>query len=187
MSTTDERSTDANVLAIAREWPALLFMGIITLALGIVVIVWPSQTLTVLSVLLGLQLLLIGIFRLITAFSDDTVSPGLTGFIGVLLILGGVIVLRNPFETVAVLATIVGAAWIVIGIVEMVDAMTNSAGENRGMTFFGGLLSLAAGIIVVVWPAPTVTVIAWISGFYLIILGLFLAASAFSMRSVSKA
>ena len=187
MSTIDSPSTDPNVLAIAREWPALLFMGVITLGLGVIVIVWPSQTLTVLSILLGLQLLLIGIFRLITAFSDDTVSPGLTGFIGVLLIIGGAIVLRNPFETVAVLATILGVAWIVIGIEEMIEAIANSRAESRGMMFFGGLLSLGAGIIVVVWPAPTVTVIAWIAGLYLIIFGLFLAASAFSMRSVAKA
>ena len=180
---TQSFDTDPNVLALAREWPALLFMGVITLVLGVVVIVWPSQTLTVLSILLGLQLLLLGIFRLIVAFSDETISPGLTGFVGVLLIIGGVVVLRNPFETVAVLATILGAAWIVIGVVEMIEAIANSRAESRGMLFLGGLLSLGAGIVVVVWPAPTVTVIAWIAGFYLIVFGLFLAASAFSLRS----
>ena len=186
MSTNDTLPTDPNVLSVARDWPAVLFMGIVTLALGVVVIAWPSQTLTVLSILLGLQILLLGIFRLIVAFSDETVSPGLTGFIGVLLIIGGVIVLRNPFETVAVLATILGVAWIVIGVVEVIESIANSRAESRGMMFFGGLLSLAAGIVVVVWPAPTVTVIAWIAGFYLIVFGLFLAASAFSMRSVTK-
>lgn len=180
--TTPAVDSDPNVLALAREWPALLFMGVITLGLGVVVIVWPSQTLTVLSVLLGIQLLLLGIFRLIEAFSDETISPGLTGFVGVLLIIGGVVVLRNPFETVAVLATILGAAWIVIGVVEMIEAIANSRAEGRGMLFLGGLLSLGAGIVVVAWPAPTVTVIAWISGFYLIVFGLFLAASAFSLR-----
>jgi uncharacterized membrane protein HdeD (DUF308 family) len=183
---TQSFDTDTNVLAIAREWPALLLMGVITIGLGIVVLVWPSQTLTVLSILLGLQLLVLGIFRLILAFSDETISPGLTGFVGVLLIIGGVVVLRNPFETVAVLATILGAAWIVIGVVEMIEAIANSRAEGRGMLFFGGLLSLAAGIVVVAWPAPTVTVIAWIAGFYLIVFGLFLAASAFSLRGALK-
>jgi uncharacterized membrane protein HdeD (DUF308 family) len=188
MSSTQETlRSEPNALAVAREWPALLFMGIVTLALGIVVIVWPSQTLTVLSILLGLQLLLTGIFRLILAFSDDTESPGLTGFIGVLLIIGGVVVLRNPFETVAVLATILGVAWIVIGAVEVIEAIANGRAHNRGMLALGGLLSLAAGIVVVVWPAPTVTVVAWIAGFYLIVFGLFLAASAFALRSAVKA
>jgi len=182
----DVLEQDPNVLALAREWPAVLFMGVVTLALGVVVIAWPSQTLTVISILLGLQILLLGLYRLIVAFSDETISPGLTGFVGVLLIIGGVIVLRNPFETVAVLATILGVAWIVIGAVEIIESIANRRAEGRAMLFIGGLLSLVAGIVVVVWPAPTVTVIAWIAGFYLIVFGLFLAASAFSMRSVAE-
>lgn len=177
--------TDPNVLALAREWPAVLFMGVVTLGLGVVVVVWPSETLTVLSILLGLQILLLGIYRLIVAFSDETMSPGLTGFVGVLLIIGGVIVLRNPFETVAVLATILGVAWIVIGAVEVIGALADRRADQRGLLFLGGLLSLTAGVVVVVWPAPTVTVIAWISGIYLIVFGLFLAVSAFSMRKLA--
>jgi uncharacterized membrane protein HdeD (DUF308 family) len=51
---------------------------------------------------------------------------------------------------------------------------------------FGGLLSIAAGIVVVAWPAPTVTVIAWISGLYLITFGLFLCVSAFQLRRLTK-
>ena len=51
---------------------------------------------------------------------------------------------------------------------------------------FGGLLSIAAGVIVVAWPAPTVTVVAWISGFYLIVFGLFICFSAFHLRKLTK-
>ena len=55
-----EQTNDSgySALAMAREWPAVLFMGIITIGLGVVVLVWPSQTLTVLSILLGIQILL---------------------------------------------------------------------------------------------------------------------------------
>jgi uncharacterized membrane protein HdeD (DUF308 family) len=70
--------------------------------------------------------------------------------------------------------------------VEIIESIANRRAEGRGMLFLGGLLSLVAGIVVVAWPAPTVTVIAWIAGFYLIVFGLFLAASAFSMRSVAN-
>ena len=184
-----EQTNDSgySALAVAREWPAVLFMGIITIGLGVVVLVWPSQTLTVLSILLGIQILLLGIFRLISAFSDDTESPGFTGFIGVLLIIGGVVILRNPFTTVEVLATILGVVWIITGVVGIIEAMANSNAEHRWLMFFSGLLSLGAGVVVVAWPAPTVTVIAWIAGLYLVIFGLFIGATAFSMRSVAKA
>ncbi len=188
MQTTSDIDEGAyGALSIAKEWPALLFMAVITIGLGIVVLVWPSQTLTVISVLLGLQILLLGIFWLISAFGEDAESPGLTGVVGILLIIGGIVVLRNPFETVTVLATILGVVWIVTGVVQIMESLANRRSDHRLLRALSGLLSLAAGIMVVVWPAPTVTVVAWIAGFYLVIFGLFLAATAFSMRSLTKA
>ena len=41
--------------------------------------------------------------------------------------------------------------------------------------------------MIVAWPEPTVTVVAWIAGFYLIVFGLFISASAFSIRSLTQA
>jgi len=185
MNDTDDAAYGA--LALAREWPALMFMAVVTVGLGIMVLVWPSETLTVVSVLLGLQILLLGIFWLISAFGDDARSPGLTAVVGILLIIGGIVVLRNPFETVTVLATILGVVWIVTGVVQIMESLANRRADHRLLRALSGLLSLGAGILVVAWPAPTLTVVAWIAGFYLVVFGLFLAATAFSMRSLTKA
>ena len=176
-----------NALLIAREWSAILVIGILTVAVGVVVIAWPSETLTVLSVLLGIQLLVFGLFRLVGAFAHNVNSPGFIGFVGILGILAGVVVLRNPFETVTVLATVLGAIWIVTGVIEVIDAIANKYVDGRGWLALAGLVSIVAGAVVVAWPAPTVTVVAWIAGFYLIVFGLFICASAFSMRSLTKA
>lgn len=175
-----------NVMLVAREWPVIFGIGILTVAVGALVLAWPSQTLTVLSVLLGIQLLVFGLFRLVGAFADNVVSPGFVGFIGILGMIAGVVVLRHPFETVTVLATILGAAWIVTGVIEVIDAIANKYVDGRGYLAFAGLASIAAGALVVAWPEPTVTVVAWIAGFYLIVFGLFICASAFSMRSLTK-
>ena len=71
-------------LSVAREWPAVATIGVLTVVLGGFVIAWPDTTLKVLSVLLGIQLLIFGLYRLVRAFADDTVSKGLSGFVGVL-------------------------------------------------------------------------------------------------------
>jgi len=173
-------------IAMAREWPSVMLIALLTLALGVVVLAWPSQTLVVVSVLLGIQLLLFGLFRLIGAFATEIEHPVLLALVGILMMIAGVIVVRNPFETVAVLAVILGVAWIVGGAIDIVASIAGSGEGSRVWTAIGGLLTLAAGIIVVAWPAPTVTVIAWIAGLYLVIFGLFLAASAWSLRSVAK-
>jgi len=186
MSNTMESERAQVGLQLAKEWPAVFVVGLITLGLGIAVISWPQETLTVISILIGLQVLIYGIYRLVAAFADDTVSPGLTGFIGIVGIIAGVVVLRHPFQAVAVLAVVLGAVWIIGGLIELIGAIADSTLDHRGLTAFGGLLSIAAGVIVVSWPAPTVTVIAWISGLYLIIFGLFICFQAFQLRTLTK-
>ena len=182
----DSRTEATNAeLAIAGTWTVALFVGLITIAFGVIVLAWPSETLKVLSILLGLQLLLYGVFRLITAFSSGTVSPGLTGFVGVMGIIAGVIVMRNPFETIAVLATVLGVAWIVIGAIDLIGSIADSTMTDRWVAALAGLLSIGAGIIVVAWPAPTLTVIAWITGIYLVVMGIVICASAFRLKSVA--
>jgi uncharacterized membrane protein HdeD (DUF308 family) len=186
MTETTQTARPSASLQIAREWPAVFMMGLITLTLGVIVISWPQGTLTVLSVLVGLQILSYGVFRLITAFAHDTLFPGYAGFVGVVGIMAGVLVLRNPFKTVAVLAAIVGVVWIIGGIIEFIGSIADSSQEYRWLSAVGGLISIAAGVIVVAWPAPTVTVIAWISGLYMITFGLFICLQAVRLRSLTK-
>ena len=172
-------------LDVAKAWPVAAFVGVITIALGVIVMVWPSETLTVLAVLLGLQLLLFGIFRLINSFSSDARSPGLLAFVGILGMVGGVVVLRHPFDTVVVLATLLGVVWVVGGAIELMTAVVDDSHHDRWLMLISGLLSVAAGVVVIAWPAPTVTVIAWISGIYLVVSGILIGAAALRLRSAA--
>ena len=164
-----------------------MVIGIITVVLGGVVLAWPSETLTVLSIIFGIQLLIFGLFRLISAFSSDTAARGLSGFVGLTGLAAGVVVIRHPFEAVAVLAVLLGVVWVIGGAIDVISAIADSSLPSRGMTALGGLLSLTAGIVIVAWPAPTVTVIAWIGGLYLVIYGLFIFFTAFALRNAAEA
>jgi len=187
MSNDVETQAGPTYLQAAREWPALMVLGIITIILGVVVIAWPKETLTVLSVLLGIQLLIFGLFRLISAFAADNRAPGLSAVVGIIGMILGIVILRNPFETVEVLATILGVIWVITGLIDVFDAIAGSSHESRGWRIFGGLLSIGAGVLILVWPAPTLAVIAWIAGFYLIVFGIMLCASSWEMRRMTKA
>lgn len=170
---------------LAKSWSVAVFVGVATIALGVIVMVWPSQTLTVLAILLGLQLLLFGLYRLIHSFSSDVRSPGLLAFAGVLGMVAGVIVLRHPFETVVVLATLLGVVWVVGGGIELMAAIVDGSQDHRWLMVFTGLLSIAAGVVVIAWPAPTVTVIAWISGIYLVLSGILICVMGWKLRSAT--
>lgn len=184
--TLAEELDEEIALAVAGTWPAVLFTGLLTIGLGIVVMVWPGETLQVLSILLGLQLLAFGVYRLINAFSARTSSPWLAGFVGILGMVTGIIVLRNPFETVAVLVTLLGVVWIVGGSIDVIAAITDRRLRDRGWMAFLGFISIAAGIVVVAWPEPTVTVVAWISGLYLVTFGLVFCIGAFRLKSLES-
>ncbi|MFT6289848.1 MAG: uncharacterized membrane protein HdeD (DUF308 family) [Ilumatobacter sp.] len=179
---TTERTSPPSGLEFARQWPAVVAVGAITLALGIAVLAWPSQTLTVLSLLLGAQFVIFGVYRLIAAVTDTTTAPGFFGFLGVMMIASGVVVLRNPFETVAVLATLLGVVWIIGGSVDLIGALENRHEDGHWLTLFQALLLLVAGIVVVVWPTPTLAVIAWISGLQLTIFGIAIILTGINLR-----
>lgn len=173
-------------VTLAREWSTVLFVGIVTAVLGIVVLVWPEETLVVLSVLFGIQLLLFGLFRLIHAFADDVPARGLLGFVGLVGMVAGVVVIRHPYESIVVLATILGAVWIVTGAIDVIGALADSTIGHRFLQGLAGLLTVVAGIVIVAWPSPTAQVLAWIGGLYLLIFGLFIVGSSWSLRSVAR-
>jgi uncharacterized membrane protein HdeD (DUF308 family) len=182
MDSNDRMTTESVALEMAGAWTTLLFVGMLTAVIGVVVLAWPEQTLTVLSILFGIQLLVFGLFRLISAFSSTAISPGLVGFIGILVMLAGVVVLRHPFETVAVLATVLGAIWIVSGSVDVISSIADSRLDHRGFLAISGVLAILAGIVVVSWPAPSVTVIAWVAGIFLVVQGIIISAMAFRLK-----
>ena len=184
-STTDERANEFD-LAMASTWPVAMSVGVVTTVVGVMVVAWPDSTLKVLSILFGIQLLLFGLFRLISAFSSDTAAPGLVGFIGVIGMMAGVVVIRNPLETVAVLATVLGLVWVVGGSIELISSIADSSMRDRGLVAFGAVVTIIAGVVILAWPAPTLTVIAWIAGIYLIVFGLMICYTAFRLRGLES-
>jgi uncharacterized membrane protein HdeD (DUF308 family) len=59
-----------SAVAMTRSWQASLFMGIVTLILGIIVAAHPTGSLNVIAVLLGVLLIISGIFHLIRVFDS---------------------------------------------------------------------------------------------------------------------
>ncbi len=49
----------------------MLAYGLVTLGLGIALLVWPDATIAVFAVLLAIQLIIGGIFRIVTARRDE--------------------------------------------------------------------------------------------------------------------
>jgi uncharacterized membrane protein HdeD (DUF308 family) len=181
-----ERETAA---AWASGWQVVLLVAVLTLAVGVILLVWPHATLIVVAALIGAALLVTGLFRLISGFTAHNVSGGTRAayiIIGLLAILAGLYCLRHLDVTVVLVAFIVGVFWTLHGIVELIVAATSGPGTGRGLRAFIGLLSLAAGLVVMFWPSISLNILLWVMGIWLLAYGLILAVLAFQIRHIAK-
>jgi len=185
------RGDPADVLAgIGRHWGWVLFFGIVTVLAGLFAIVWPDRTLQVIAVLFGIQLVVAGIFRFVTALAVDEASGGtrvLLALLGVLSFIVGLYALRNVLVTIAALALLLGIFWIVNGVVETFTALSDRGMQGRGWAIFMGLLSIVAGVVVLVYPGISLATLAIVLGFWLIVFGVMEIVAAFRVRSVGQA
>lgn len=174
-------------IAVASTWQATLFIGVITLILGIIVAVHPSGSLNVIAVLLGILLIVSGIFHLVRIFDRARRNRVWQGISGLLFIVVGVVLIRHLDLTVAAIGLLIGITWIVQGVAGLIAAFATPRGA-RGWWFLFALISLVAGIVVTAAPVKSVTALAILMGIWFIIMGVFEISLAFIIRhALSKA
>jgi uncharacterized membrane protein HdeD (DUF308 family) len=175
--------------ALGKHWGVVLSFGVITAGLGIAIMAWPQATIGVLAVLLGISLLISGVFSVVASFTQpdhQTSTRVLTAISGALSIVLGFVAFRGITQATAVLALLVGVGWLVRGIFELVAGIGAKGVPGRGLVITGGALSLAAGVAVLLWPAITLTALAWISGLWLLLLGVLQVVAAFRLRAAAR-
>jgi uncharacterized membrane protein HdeD (DUF308 family) len=174
----------------SRAWLAVLTAAVATLAVGVILLVWPKATLAIVAILLGAGLVISGLFRLVEGFTARDTSGGMRAayvVIGLLAILVGLYCLRHHDVTIFLLALLVGAFWIVHGVADVAVAATSGPVPGRGFRLAAGLFGIAAGCIVLFWPAVSLIVLLTVLGIWLIFYGLVLAGLAFGLkRSIKK-
>jgi uncharacterized membrane protein HdeD (DUF308 family) len=100
---------------------------------------------------------------------------------GAVLIVAGFLIFSIEW-TVSSLATFVGAVFIVQGVAY---ALTSGIDERvRRVNVVSGLLSIAAGIVIIAWPSPGLTAVAIVLGAWLIVGGTITITGAFAARGV---
>jgi uncharacterized membrane protein HdeD (DUF308 family) len=56
----------------------------------------------------------------------------------------------------------------------------------RGWVIFMGVLSLVAGIVVLVWPDITLQALVWLVGLWLVVLGVIEVIGSFQLRKLAR-
>jgi uncharacterized membrane protein HdeD (DUF308 family) len=98
---------------------------------------------------------------------------------GLVLIVAGVLIFSIDWS-VSSLSTFIGALFIFEGIYAMLVAGI----DNRAANLVTGLLSAAAGVLIIAWPAPSLIVLGIFLGSWLIVVGTLTISGAFAARKV---
>jgi uncharacterized membrane protein HdeD (DUF308 family) len=173
---------------LGRHWGWVLSFGIITLLAGVVVLAWPGETLVVIAVLFGIQLIIAGIFRFVTAFAAEDASGGtrvLLALLGVLSIIIGLWAVRHVLLTLIALVVLLGIFWVVNGAIELFTALSHRGMPGRGWTAAIGVLSILAGIIVLIYPGPSLLTLSIVLGIWLLVYGAMEIMAAFRLRGLA--
>jgi len=168
----------------------LVLRGIVSLALGILALIWPAPGLLAITVLFGAYALANGIVTL--AVGARSGKQGRTwGFFvveGVIGIAAGAVTLFWPAMTLFILSMFAGVWALAVGILEVVSAFAFDRAQitagGKILLAIAGILSLALGITVFRYPGlGAMTLLSFVAGYALIFGALMIALGAQSQRT----
>jgi uncharacterized membrane protein HdeD (DUF308 family) len=172
---------------LSRSWGLILVAGIVTLVAGLGTIAWPGRTIVVVAVLIGVQLFVSGILRLIAAFTVEEEGHRIWDvLVGLASVVVGILCLKDVFQTIAALTLIIGVMWVVQGIAEFFVGVAGLT-RHRGLTTLMGILGFVAGVVVLTYPITSVLALAWVLGVWLTAYGIMQIAAAVAVRRVATA
>ncbi|MGW0250589.1 HdeD family acid-resistance protein [Nocardia goodfellowii] len=187
--TTTNGATEGPLQTLARgAWQTILLLGVLSVALGVLVLAWPGQTAVVAGVIFGVYLLISGVLQLIAAFG----APARAGlrvlaFVsGVLSIIIGLFCFRDELTAVWLLGLWIGIGWLFRGISSLMSAVSEPRLPGRGWVGFFGVLTAIAGIVLIIWPFESAVTLAWVAGIWLVVLGIMEIITAFRVRSDAR-
>jgi uncharacterized membrane protein HdeD (DUF308 family) len=156
-------------------WWLALTTAVLGVVVGIVIMVWPEATLKVVAVLFGAWVLVHGLVRIVQAIAGggrEGAERAILGAVGAFFVIAGVLALRNLLVSLAVIATVIGLTWLISGIVDLISAFSGPGGGYRWWRVALGVLSIVAAVAVLVWPDLSLVTLVYITGLWLVVMGL---------------
>jgi uncharacterized membrane protein HdeD (DUF308 family) len=172
--------------SLTRNWWALALRGVAGILFGIITFVWPGISLAALVFLFGAYAFADGVLAIVTAVrrrgADRWWLLVLQGIVG---IGAGVVTLFWPGITALALLAVI-AAWALMGGALQVAAAIRLRKVISGewLLALGGLLSIALGVLLLLFPGPgALALVLWI-GAYAFVFGILLLVLGFRLRGL---
>jgi uncharacterized membrane protein HdeD (DUF308 family) len=168
---------------LRRAWWLLALLGVLSIGLGLLLIFWPQATIRTITTIVGLFMIITGLVRFFVAvFDSDSNERWLLVFSGIIGVVLGVIIMKNPELTIKVIVLVTAIFWLISGMVDVFRGIANAYLPHRDLRIVFGALTALFGVIILVWPEITVGVFAVLMGFYTVFFGLIEIVAAFQLK-----
>ncbi len=170
---------------VTRSWGTMLVKGLLALAFGVVLIVWPEITFRVLIRLFGILALLFG--AVFTADFFVGISRGekwgwslAAALISIFI---GIMALARTYETAVIIAFFFVIWLLMTGAIETgIALILPREFKFRWLLGAEGVLSIIAGLCLMLFTAPTARLIVLFVGVYYILMGMIDIVVSFEAR-----
>ncbi|VVC75765.1 hypothetical protein AQUSIP_10590 [Aquicella siphonis] len=168
------RITDQYLLAFGKNWVWFLLWGIAIAVLGLFAISATALTTLITVITLGLLLVLGGVVVIFDAFTFWR-GKG-SGFylhvlMGILYLLAGSILIKNPLAGSVSITLLLGIAYIILGLFRVIYSLSMQM-LRWGWSLFNGIITLLLGILIMAnWPASSLFIIGLFVGIDLVFCG----------------
>lgn len=176
-------------IALARNWWSPAIRGAAAMLVGVIALAWPGITLAGFVILFGAYALIDGVFS-IAGMARAVQSHERWGALlleGVVGLVAALITVVWPAITVISLLYVVAAWAMITGVLEIAAAVRlrkHVAGE--WVLALGGVLSVAFGVLIVIFPLAGALAITFWVGAYCLLFGAVLLTLGFRLRSWSR-
>lgn len=92
---------------------------------------------------------------------------------GLVILLLGLFMLARPLESVRALVWVFGVFAVVDGVLVVVQSFADRRSGAFWWELLGGLVEIAIGVVLVLWPAPTATVLFYFAAGWVAAVGVF--------------
>ena len=173
--------------ALVRNTRLLALRGVAAIAFGVIALAWPNLTFVALLALFGALAFVEGAFtlgaglNLVVERQTSWVPYVIGGLAGIAI---GAVTFLWPGFTALTLVYLIAFWAIITGVFELVAAL-ELAGELQGDWILGltGILTVAFGILVALYPRSGALSIIWIIGLYAILAGITRLMLAYRLNS----
>lgn len=170
-------------------WKSSVLSGVIAVALGALVLLWPGKTLLVAAFLFGAYLLLSGIAQVLLAFGlhSSAGSRILLFLSGAASLVLAILAFRHfgsdPETALLLLAIWIGIGFIFRGVAATAMGISELSGTpGRGWSIFFGLVTIIAGVVTLAYPFDSLVTLTLVVGVWLIVIGLMEIITGLQLR-----